>query len=164
MKPQTIVRHSNLNLKGGRTFSIQKVINTTSETYIQKHQDILLMFCIKLFLMSHIWNVIWIVMFYVEVELQQQRLGERSRVESFCGPGPETLSLLDCISVPRQKLQDLQNNGRKFIQIHSSIHSVKRVLFDVKFCRWNQRHRALPVPQCQILQQILIENHNLVMN
>ncbi|MED6258618.1 hypothetical protein ATANTOWER_009840 [Ataeniobius toweri] len=46
-----------------------------------------------------------------KLELQQQRLKEGSKVVSFCGPGSEAQSILDCISVPHQKIQDLQNNG-----------------------------------------------------
>ncbi|XP_032434484.1 adhesion G-protein coupled receptor D2 isoform X2 [Xiphophorus hellerii] len=66
----------------------------------------------------------------IKVELQQQRLGEGSRVESFCGPGPETLSLLDCISVQRQKLQDLQNNGFYKITLVNTWYGSLRPLFN----------------------------------
>ncbi|XP_047236110.1 adhesion G-protein coupled receptor D2 isoform X2 [Girardinichthys multiradiatus] len=47
----------------------------------------------------------------IKLELQQQQLKEGSKVLSFCGPGSEAKSILDCISVPHQKIQDLQNNG-----------------------------------------------------
>uniref|UniRef100_A0A087XJY7 Adhesion G protein-coupled receptor D2 n=1 Tax=Poecilia formosa TaxID=48698 RepID=A0A087XJY7_POEFO len=66
----------------------------------------------------------------IKVELQQQRLGEGSRVESFCGPGSETLSLIDCISVPRQKIQDLQNNGFYKITLVNMWYGSLRPLFN----------------------------------
>lgn len=65
--------------------------------------------------MSYLYSYI-VFCFVLELELQQQRLDEGSKVESFCGPGSETHSILDCISVPNQKIQELQNNGRRFLQ------------------------------------------------
>ncbi|XP_072243314.1 adhesion G protein-coupled receptor D2 [Leuresthes tenuis] len=47
----------------------------------------------------------------IKLEVQQQRLQDGSKTSSFCGPETEKHTNLDCISVPRQKIQDLHNNG-----------------------------------------------------
>ncbi|XP_034025614.1 adhesion G-protein coupled receptor D2 [Thalassophryne amazonica] len=47
----------------------------------------------------------------IKLEVQQQRLQEVSRASVFCGTPTEKQSNLDCISVPYQKLQALQDSG-----------------------------------------------------
>ncbi|XP_026042536.1 adhesion G-protein coupled receptor D2 isoform X1 [Astatotilapia calliptera] len=47
----------------------------------------------------------------IKLVVQQQKLQEVFRGSSFCGPETETPTILDCISVPHQKMQDLHNNG-----------------------------------------------------
>ncbi|KAM4578211.1 adhesion G protein-coupled receptor D2 isoform 2-T2 [Fundulus diaphanus] len=66
----------------------------------------------------------------IKLELQQQRLDEGSKVVSFCGPGSETHSILDCISVPHQKIQDLQNNGFYKITLVNTWYGSLRPLFN----------------------------------
>ncbi|KAK5604139.1 hypothetical protein CRENBAI_022673 [Crenichthys baileyi] len=66
----------------------------------------------------------------IKLELQQQRLKEGSKIMSFCGPGSEAQSFLDCISVPHQKIQDLQNNGFYKITLVSMWYGSLRPLFN----------------------------------
>ncbi|XP_038126969.1 adhesion G-protein coupled receptor D2 isoform X2 [Cyprinodon tularosa] len=66
----------------------------------------------------------------IKLELQQQRLGEGSKVVSFCGPGSETHSVLDCISVPHQKIQDLENNGFYKITLVNTWYGSLRPIFN----------------------------------
>ncbi|XP_041856500.1 adhesion G-protein coupled receptor D2 isoform X3 [Melanotaenia boesemani] len=66
----------------------------------------------------------------IKLEVQQQRLQEGSKVPSFCGPETEKLTKLDCISVPRQKIQDLHNNGFYKLTLVNTWYGSLRPLFN----------------------------------
>lgn len=86
-----------------------------------------------------------------ELEVQQQRLQEGSKVSSFCGPDTESHTHLDCISVPAQKIQDLHSNGIVWHEHQSSasVSSVRNHLFRVNSSDWilgtMQRNRFVNV-------------------
>lgn len=73
-----------------------------------------------------------------ELELQQQKLQEGSKVSSFCGPDTESHAHLDCISVPPQKIQDLHSNGIVWHKHQSSatVSSVRNHLFRLNSSDW----------------------------
>uniref|UniRef100_A0A3P8WH95 Adhesion G protein-coupled receptor D2 n=1 Tax=Cynoglossus semilaevis TaxID=244447 RepID=A0A3P8WH95_CYNSE len=55
----------------------------------------------------------------IKLQVQQQSLQKGFTISGFCGPTTE-LSSLDCISVPHQKILDLQNNGfQKFTLVNT---------------------------------------------
>ncbi|KAM4576242.1 adhesion G protein-coupled receptor D2 isoform 2-T2 [Odontesthes bonariensis] len=66
----------------------------------------------------------------IKLEVQQQRLQEGSKTSSFCGPETEKHSTLDCISVPRQKIQDLHNNGFYKLTLVNTWYGSLRPLFE----------------------------------
>lgn len=56
--------------------------------------------------------LLFTVFYFSELEIQHQSLEEGLKIMSFCGPRIEKHTSVDCISVPHQKIQDLQNNGK----------------------------------------------------
>lgn len=82
-------------------------------------------------------KLLFVVVLFKELEVQQQSLREISRAPSFCGPEKEKNTKLDCISIPHKKIQDLHTNGRQMLQepimfLHLYLEQRRSVLFTLQ--------------------------------
>ncbi|XP_037536700.1 adhesion G-protein coupled receptor D2 [Nematolebias whitei] len=68
----------------------------------------------------------------IKLEVQHQNLEEGLKIMSFCGPRTEKHTSVDCISVPHQKIQDLQNNGFYKLTLVNTWYGSLRPLFNVE--------------------------------
>ncbi|XP_021475597.2 adhesion G-protein coupled receptor D2-like [Oncorhynchus mykiss] len=68
----------------------------------------------------------------IKLEVQQQSLGEGSSGPKFCGPDVESVTNIDCISVPTQNMQNLHDNGFQKVTVVNTWYSSLRPLFNAE--------------------------------